>query len=829
MPCVHTVQNMFSRNRFDGQGGTGAPQYGRHKNKPVVQKRRQPNPRVAIMLRGKIHRLLQGSADHSVPASHLYYAGIEEEDLEEAKDMQKEQSCCRGGIASVEVCNLLPVSNGKEHDGVAEACCVGEVELNQEGGIRIPCTLQNINPTELHATQDVNGPSFAFGRGLAGGTSTCQKDLLCRFNMVMQDKIVEEDEDVDAEEESSAIIEHILKELKGINKIQEEISDLREYLSSVRGSVEEVSSCVDAVLMEIEGIRSGTRSGVETWPGAGSKHEHDQSDSPFRETCDKLHALEPMSCGMQAGYKVFDKQHKQTCPLKLIKDSCGAASKFTTTSDTGHNLFGHGVPEQSLDISPNTVRRKQSLDYLEHQDGQDCFSTSSLSSGQSSKSESDQERPSSGQVHRIDEAQNWNQTGLEHSGSRETRWSGDYPYFSKGSFEEGTGDRDTWDLFRDEAASTELEESTSECTAVSSSLHYNSPASTCSRDECHGHRSKPNPCKVDGHPEGSAVDYSDFVGVCDYSKMTLPSTLSHRFTVADCKANVTGSSSETSTYRAVNSEPTGNTVCLVKPGYATSSHEYVLEQEMETHHESNNVGFNVKKIGRAVLDFRSALKMALKKLDADDAATVEKAESSSEPKAGQDFLDSESPSEEVDPLCVETLQADSLKANRSAPSQDCTSDPDHVEPNESILSSSNPCDTITESVEGSMQAMDTMLFSKLQLSSHTTLNATTVCHPDHLTTESRSVSVSAEKTSEDPTGAQAEDGAQEGNQHAELSMRDVRRLKCLRTFQQILREKRESRRRLGMVTMFSMSEGDFNPGTFNIFNYVQPQLISPSQ
>ncbi|XP_027023986.2 protein unc-13 homolog A isoform X2 [Tachysurus fulvidraco] len=800
---------MFSRNRFDGQGGTGAPQYGRHKNKPVVQKRRQPNPRVAIMLRGKIHRLLQGSADHSVPASHLYYAGIEEEDLEEAKDMQKEQSCCRRGIASVEVCNLPPVSNGKEHDGVAGACCVGEVELNQEGGIRIPCTLQHINPTELHATQDVNGPSFAFGRGLAGGTSTERKDLLCRFNMVMQDKIVEEDEDVDAEEESSAIIEHILKELKGINKIQEEISDLREYLSSVRGSVEEVSSCVDAVLMEIEGIRSGTRSGVETWPGAGSKHEHDQSDSPFRETCDKLRALEPMSSGMQAGYKVFDKQRKQTCPLRLQKDSCGAASKFTTTSDTGHNLLGHGMPEQSSDISPNTVRRKQSLDYLEHQDGQDCFSTSSLSSGQSSKSESDQERPSSGQVHRRDEAQNWNQTSLEPSGSRETRWSGDYPYFRKDSFEEGTGDRDTWDLFRDEGASTELEESTSECTAVSSSLHYNSPASTCSRDECHGHRSKPNPCKVDGHAEGSAVDYSDFVGVCDYSKMTLPSTLSHKFTVADCKVNLTGSSSETSTYPAVNSESTGNTVCLVKPGYATSSHEYILEQEMETHHESNNVGFNVKKFGRAVLDFRSALKMALKKLDADDAATVEKAESSSEPQAGQDFLDSESPSEEMDSLCVETLQADSLNANRSAPSRDCTSDPDHVEPKESISSSSNPCDTITESVEGSMQAMDTMdtmLFSKLQLSSHTT----TVCHPDHLTTESRSVSVPAEKTSEDPTGAQAEDGAQEGNQHSELSMRDVRRLKCLRTFQQILREKRESRRRLGMVTMFSGSEGDFN-------------------
>ncbi|KAM6931348.1 protein unc-13 homolog B-like [Xenentodon cancila] len=77
------------------------------------------------------------------------------------------------------------------------------------------------------------------------------------FNRALPDTLLEEDED--KEEASSAIIEHILKELRGINKIQEEISDLRDYLTSVRGSVEEVSSCVDAVLLEIEGIRSSSK------------------------------------------------------------------------------------------------------------------------------------------------------------------------------------------------------------------------------------------------------------------------------------------------------------------------------------------------------------------------------------------------------------------------------------------------------------------------------------------------------------------------------------------------------------------------------------------
>ncbi|MCI4392376.1 hypothetical protein PGIGA_G00145060 [Pangasianodon gigas] len=265
-----------------------------------------------------------------------------------------------------------------------------------------------------------------------------------------------------------------------------------------------------------------------------------------------------------------------------------------------------------------------------------------------------------------------------------------------------------------------------------------------------------------------------------------------------------------------------NAIDPVTRGYATSSHEYVLEQELDTD-ESNNVGFNVKKFGRAVLDFRSALKMALKKLEAGGATSpVDKADTSSEPQAGEGLLDSESPSEEVPQMespCIVTLQAEiSNTANTSVPSQGCTPDPDHVEPNESISTASNPCDTVPESVETSIhtiETLDTVLSSELDLSSDTTLHATMVTHPYCLTTESRSVSLSAEEdkqeTSKEPTGEQAEDGEQEGDHPVQLSKRDARRLKCLRTFQQILREKRESRRRLGMVTMFSFSEGDFNP------------------
>ncbi|XP_077478703.1 uncharacterized protein LOC144090782 [Stigmatopora argus] len=67
---------------------------------------------------------------------------------------------------------------------------------------------------------------------------------------------IEEDEG-DKEKSSNHLVDHILKELKGINNIQEEISDLKHYLTSVRGSVDQVSCCVDAVLTEIGELYCG--------------------------------------------------------------------------------------------------------------------------------------------------------------------------------------------------------------------------------------------------------------------------------------------------------------------------------------------------------------------------------------------------------------------------------------------------------------------------------------------------------------------------------------------------------------------------------------------
>uniref|UniRef100_A0A4W6EKQ0 Unc-13 homolog Ba (C. elegans) n=1 Tax=Lates calcarifer TaxID=8187 RepID=A0A4W6EKQ0_LATCA len=298
---------MFSRNRFNGQHGAGVAPKGGTKAKVHPPKKRAPNPRVALVIRGKIHRLLQGSADHHVPESHLYYAGIEEEEEAETQEGRKEHRRIYPKVSPRAEAYSPKVSNGKERGVAPGPPCVGEVELNREGCIRIPCTLQHkscrspanmkrisfesgvrTSPEQmrppLHYSPigpDMNGTKFsgAAGRDFPSprirpkrpySTGDC---VDYNFNRALPGTLLEEDED--KEEESSAIIEHILKELRGINKIQEEISDLRDYLTSVRGSVEEVSSCVDAVLLEIEGIRSSNKAGsgvhAGTWSGVGCK------------------------------------------------------------------------------------------------------------------------------------------------------------------------------------------------------------------------------------------------------------------------------------------------------------------------------------------------------------------------------------------------------------------------------------------------------------------------------------------------------------------------------------------------------------------------------
>ncbi|MBN3272455.1 UN13B protein, partial [Polyodon spathula] len=154
--------------------------------------------------------------------------------------------------------SVLRLPNGQGCALNPNVACVGEVELNQEGNIKIPCTMQANGPELEPVTTEAIQFDCLKEEGLKDsisedGTSPISdaETLVFPLPSILKG---EEEED---EEETSDIIEHILKELRGINRIQAELSDLRQYLTSVRGSVEEVSCCVDSVLSEIEGLRQG--------------------------------------------------------------------------------------------------------------------------------------------------------------------------------------------------------------------------------------------------------------------------------------------------------------------------------------------------------------------------------------------------------------------------------------------------------------------------------------------------------------------------------------------------------------------------------------------
>ncbi len=195
-----------------------------------------------------------------------------------------------------------------------------------------------------------------------------RRRLCCAgLNMAMLDEVVEGNNEDYQEEESSAIVEHILKELRGINKIQEEISDLRAYLSSVHGSVDEVSSCVDAVLMEIECMRSGNKSVVETWPEQWvplrvTPTTTHKSNNTVSKGCYTVESSS--SCGdILSEYQVVDGKHKEA-PRQSTFNSVETPKPQRTSS------FYTRASNQRSDVSQGGQGEGSLAWYLERQDGQ---------------------------------------------------------------------------------------------------------------------------------------------------------------------------------------------------------------------------------------------------------------------------------------------------------------------------------------------------------------------------------------------------------------------------------------------------------------------------
>ncbi|NXN09976.1 UN13C protein, partial [Indicator maculatus] len=154
------------------------------------------------------------------------------------------------------------------HDskGVSEVC-VGEVELNWDGYVKIPCSIQQ-NKMDLQGnsfdgmmqTSSERKNRASEGQDLSSLSVTMSwREAAERQGCFPQEKLIAyKSPRRHSRDRSADVVDYIVKELQGISRIQTEIAELRQHLTLIKGSVDEVSSCVDTVLSEIEGLQGGS-------------------------------------------------------------------------------------------------------------------------------------------------------------------------------------------------------------------------------------------------------------------------------------------------------------------------------------------------------------------------------------------------------------------------------------------------------------------------------------------------------------------------------------------------------------------------------------------
>lgn len=387
--------------------------------------------------------------------------------------------------------------------------------------------------------------------------------------------------DEDDDEGSSNAVEHILKELKGINKIQEEISDLRRYLTSVRGSVDQVSSCVDTVLSEIGEFYSGA------------------SASPLPAPLSQTPNIRRGSLGRQNA----------------------VTSSPSDGSARGRHVFRvHRHPDQQTgneECKQEAGAAKVDLCYVKLHGRHDYQSTSSLSSCLSPEAAFGPE-----------DSDRWASAGERKSVSQEGGWSEQEDECD--SLRTGPG---RWDRL----AAEEMESSTPGHSSHNSSehlalLHYDSPSSW-RHQRAESKESKPAcRCPVDC-PYWSSGAHT--VDLCLNEPGSGPSWSPKRSTVqvTDCDDGYLEPScddpspGDTPDLGSTDSLDRDWTDCSVSGDEAggTLSRESSLMDLHCTEIPSTSCDFPT--FSQAVLTFRSALKVALRKLEGsnpeDDAAEEE--------------------------------------------------------------------------------------------------------------------------------------------------------------------------------------------------------------
>uniref|UniRef100_A0A8C2H636 Unc-13 homolog B n=1 Tax=Cyprinus carpio TaxID=7962 RepID=A0A8C2H636_CYPCA len=534
------------------------------------------SPKVSRSLRKKIQKFLQGSGEYTDFDSQ--HSPVEIED-----DMF---ICGFKRDPSIHECSLLTQRSFEGHTKTSKSTVIGQGRRNSDGSISISSIM---GMKGLEPKDQAEDSGCVEGRGAMDNKPSQSRDS---------------DKDKKREGGSSTIVDHILKELQGINKIQEEISDLRQYLTSVSGSVDEVSCCVDAVLLEIEELYSV---GAVGNPSPQRVHQR----NPGRENAVALPQSRNNSPVIK--HRKLEKNEGRPLTARLYMSVWDVETDYR---DVPRRTKLHNRKTSDNLDAPCSRFKKSSYCHLY---GQEFTSTSSLSSGHSSNS-----RDQEGSYYSRETDQDnrgWRCSQMSLSVSGEGGWSEeDYCSCQNSADELGTvGRPDTWYRYNG-GETSHSSRSSSEHLSLLFGNHNDSPSSSSSVVDWR-------------HPKNQTVTDigCDCTSNCMYSRSSGYHTMD---TYADESYSGPSRSLSCSTGGMTDYDDGCRNLhsscehCLCDMDSEKDWPEEVCPDVPEDQYDPDyfentdteesqlpNLGYDVVKISKAMLTFHSALRGALTELD----------------------------------------------------------------------------------------------------------------------------------------------------------------------------------------------------------------------